>query len=296
MLFEVSKIKLKYIVSKKDNGTTVAHILRDRLDVSARLLNKLKMNEKILVNSIAVFSNFIVKTGDIVEVKIDFVETDFIEPQKMDLDIIYEDEYFLAINKSSNMVVHPCSTHPSYTLANGVKYYLNNNKKIRAINRLDRDTSGIVLFAKNEYIQELMIKDKNIKKEYIAIVDGILKDEEGTIDAPIARKPDSIMERCISEEGQRAITHYKVIDTIDNKLSVVRLILETGRTHQIRVHLKSLGTPILGDTLYGLPSTLISRQALHAYKMTFVHPITKEEICIVASLPEDKIWDGRNNV
>lgn len=291
-------IELKYNVTQIEEGFTITHILKDKLFVSNRLLIKLKMNQKILVNDLPVFSNHIVHTGDYIKVKLDFEETDFITPEKIELDILYEDEYFLAVNKPAGMVVHPSANHLSGTLANGVKYYLNNKKRIRPINRLDRDTSGIVLFAKNEYIQELMIKNVVIQKEYIAIVDGIIEEKSGTINAPIARKPGSIMERCISEEGQTAITHYEVLNEIlhknesykgnqTSKLSVVKLKLETGRTHQIRVHLAYLGNPIIGDTLYGNESNLIKRQALHAYLMEFNHPILNKRVLVQSGLPAD---------
>lgn len=280
-------IELKYHVEQNADGCTITHILRDKLNISSRLLNKLKMNEKILVNDIPVFSNYIVHNGDFIKVKIDFVETDYIMPEKIDIEIIYEDEYLLAVNKPAGIVVHPSANHLSGTLANGVKYYLNNNKKIRAINRLDRDTSGIVLFAKNEYIQELMIKKVKIHKEYIAITNGIPKEKSGIIDKPIARKTGSIMERCVSEEGQQAITHYEVLKNINSNLSALKLVLETGRTHQIRVHLAYIKTPILGDTLYGNSSDLINRQALHAYKIEFAHPITNKNILIYAGIPDD---------
>ena len=279
-------IEILYKINENDSNKTIADILRNRLNISARLLNKLKMNKKILVNDNPVYSNYIVKKDDLIKVKIDFVETDYIEPEKMDLDILYEDEYFLAVNKPAGIVVHPSANHLNNTLANGVKYYLNNQKKIRPINRLDRDTSGIVLFAKNEYIQELMIKNK-IEKEYIAITDGILNKKEDIINLPIARKPESIMERCVSADGQTAITQYKVIQEIDNKYSVILLKLHTGRTHQIRVHLSYIGAPILGDTLYGKASKIIDRQALHAHKIEFVHPITNQKISIIAPIPND---------
>ena len=163
------------------------------------------------------------------------------------------------------------------------------NKKIRPINRLDRDTTGIVLFAKNEYIQECLIKqmtNNSFYKEYIAILDGILKEQKGTINAPIARKTGSIIERCIDGNGTKAISHYEVID-IKNNLSLVKFILETGRTHQIRLHSKYIGHQIIGDTLYGHESELISRQALHCHKISFVHPVTKNQIEFVAPMPED---------
>ena len=281
------KIELNYIVTKNEDQMTIANILRRKVNVSSRLLTKLKMNQKILVNNEPVFSNYIVRENDKIVVKIDFEETDGILPEEMKLDVIFEDEFLLAINKPAGIVVHPSANHQTNTLANGVKFYLNNSKKIRPINRLDRDTSGIVLFAKNEYIHEQMSKDKFISKEYIAITNGILEIKSGTINQPIARKPGSIMERCISEEGQEAITHYEVTSEIGNKYSVVKLILETGRTHQIRVHLAYLNAPILGDTLYGTSSELISRQALHAQKMQIIHPVTTEKLTLTANVPED---------
>lgn len=282
------KIKLTYNVSEKDNGKKVGNIIREKFRVSSRLLTKLKMNGKIQVNNINVFSSYIVRENDKIEVNIDFEEKDNIIPEKMNLNILYEDEYILAINKIAGMVVHPSANHLNNTLANGVKYYLNNNKKIRAINRLDRDTSGIVLFAKNEYIQELMIKENSIKKEYVAIVLGKLRRESEKIIAPIARKQGSIMEREVNENGQVAITNYENIGYINNKnISFVHVELETGRTHQIRVHMAYIGNPILGDTLYGEETDLIDRQALHAYRTTFIHPITKKEIILTAPIPFD---------
>lgn len=277
------KIKLTYIVD--DNDLSLKTIIRNKLKISNRLLIKLKNSSNIFVNGIAVPINHEIYTNDLIEIKIEFIEADDILPEKMDLDILYEDEYILAINKMPGIVVHPSSYHPNGTIANGVKYYLNNKRKIRPINRLDKDTSGVVLFAKNEYIQELFTT-LNISKEYIAIVDGNLVFPKGTINANIARKENSIMERCVSEAGQTAITHYEVIKTYDT-YSVLSVKLETGRTHQIRVHMAYIGNPIVGDTMYGKETTVIDRQALHSYKTSFIHPITNKEVCIVAELPED---------
>lgn len=283
MLKEVIKIKLNYNVTNED--LNLKSILRNKLKISNRLLIKLKMNHMIFVNDIPVSINHELKENDVVEARIDFIEEDDIIPEKMDLNILYEDEYLLAINKAPGIVVHPSSYHPNGTIANGVKYYLNNKRKIRPINRLDRDTSGVVLFAKNEYIQERFIH-LNVNKEYIAIVKGTPSPIANTISAKIARKEGSIMERCVSEAGQEAITHYKLIEEHE-KYSVLSVKIETGRTHQIRVHMAHIGHPIIGDTLYDTESELITRQALHSHKTFFVHPITKEEITICAELPED---------
>lgn len=279
---------LTHIVEKHEANQKISELLRKKFNISSRLLTKLKMNQKILVNNSPVFSSHIILENDQITVKIDFDEDDFIISEKIDLNILYEDEYLLAVNKSAGMVVHPSSYHLNNTLANGVKYYLNNSKKIRPVNRLDRDTSGIVVFAKNEYIQELMKNDGSMQKEYLTIVTGLLANKKDTINKPIARKEGSIMERIVDENGQIAITHYVVLDeSIEKNLSLVHVTLETGRTHQIRVHFAYLGNSILGDTLYGTETNLINRQSLHAWKLSFTHPITKEKIQILADIPND---------
>ena len=287
--YEVIKIELKYIVNSNENGKILKDILKNELHISARLLIKLKTSNSIFVNGESKFVNYVVKENDIITVLINFEEEDFIEAEEMKLDILYEDEYILVVNKPAGIVVHPSSYHLNNTLANGVKYYLNNKKKIRPINRLDRDTSGIVMFAKNEYVQECFQNKSDYKKEYLAIVNRIIENDKGTINKPIARKPGSIMEREINyEEGQVAITHYEVLKRFNEEgYTLVHIELETGRTHQIRVHFKSEGHILLGDDLYGAPSNLINRQALHAWKISFVHPITKEQITITADVPED---------
>ena len=194
------------------------------------------------------------------------------------------------------MPVHPTLRHYEDTLSNGVKAYfesINLNKKVRLVNRLDKDTSGIVIVAKCEYIQEQLVKQmqNNIfEKEYIALVNGVLpiNNELKTINFPIKRKADSIIERIVSDDGDKAITKYKVIKNFTQEnYSLVKIKLETGRTHQIRVHFSSLGYPILGDSLYGNASKLINRQALHAYKVSFLHPIEKKNMRIISKMPKD---------
>ena len=174
-----------------------------------------------------------------------------------------------------------------------MKYYFDTiglKKKIRAINRIDLNTSGLILFAKNEYIQECLIRQmrfSSFEKIYLAVVLGTFKKKKGTIHMPIARKENSIIERCISKDGQEAITHYEVLQEF-KKYSLVKCILETGRTHQIRVHMAYIGHPLLGDSLYGTDNTsLINRQALHSYKMSFIHPISNKKISLEAKPPKD---------
>jgi 23S rRNA pseudouridine1911/1915/1917 synthase len=250
-------MKLSYIVSN-NKYENIKQILKEEFAISDRLLLKLKSNQKIYKNGKVASVSSLVEKNDLIEVLMDMQEDNSnIVPTKMDLNIIYEDESMLVVNKPPFTPIHPSRAHFEDSLSNGVAYYFSKiqlQKKIRPVNRLDKDTSGIVIFAKNEYIQECLIQqmlNHTFVKEYIAIVDGILNKKEDTINLPIARKPNSIIEREVSQNGDCAITHYKVIE--ENKLynlSVVQVLLETGRTHQIRVHFSHIGHPIIGDTLY----------------------------------------------
>lgn len=287
-------MKLQYTVNR--NYDNIKQVLKEEFNISDRLLLKLKTNQKIYKNGNIVSVHEIVNLNDKIEVFLDFNEDNSnIVPTKMDLDILYEDEWLLILNKPHGVPIHPSRMHYEDSLSNGVSYYfdkINLNKKIRPVNRLDKDTSGIVIFAKSEYIQECLVrqmKDKVFKKEYIAIVDGLLQNKCGTINAKISRKPNSIIERQVSKDntGDDAITHYTVLEETPLNVSIVRVLLETGRTHQIRVHFSYIGHPIIGDTLYGSASSYISRQALHAYSVSFIHPIYKEKINISCDLPQD---------
>jgi len=284
---------LEYTISNSDNYQNVKEVLKAYFNISERLLLRLKNTQNILLNSTPTYVSAKVHAGDTIQVLIDFIEDNSnIVPCKMDLDIIYEDECYIVLNKPPHIAIHPSILHYDNSLSNGVRYYfdsINLHKKIRPVNRLDKDTSGLVVFAKNEYIQECLVsqmKTKEMKKTYIAICAGTFNEKSGTINKPIARKPGSIIERCIDSSGDTAITHYKVLNECNN-ISVVECILETGRTHQIRVHLSSIDHPILGDTLYGNESPLANRQLLHAYKLEFIHPITRKKVCYTAPIPGD---------
>lgn len=280
-----------------DKYFNIKDVLKSHFEISNKLLIKLKNNNKILLNGTPEYINKSLELNDLIQVNLDFEESsENIVPTQMNLEIIFEDNAFIVINKPAGIAIHPSVLHFNDSLSNGLKaYYEKNgiNKKIRPVNRLDKDTSGIVVFAKNEYIQESLIKQmksKEFKKKYFAILEGILNETSGTINAPIARKDGSIIEREINSNGDISITHFELekIFKINNQdLSLVKFKLETGRTHQIRVHSKYIGHPILGDSLYGNSSTLISRQALHAYKISFIHPITKEKLEFVSPIPQD---------
>ena len=286
-------MNLSYQIDKDEHYDNVLHVLKEQFLLSDRLITKLKKANKIYLNSLPTYTKKSVTVGDTVSVLIDFEEDNSnIVASNIPLNIIYEDDYLLVLNKPANIAIHPSILHFDNSLSNGVKFYFDKlglKKKIRIVNRLDRNTSGIVVFAKNEYIQECLIKQmktKELKKEYLAIAKGILESKSGTLNFPIARKEGSIIERTVSSDGDSAITHYEVVKEFNN-LSLVHIILGTGRTHQIRVHFSYIGHPILGDTLYGSPSELINRQALHSYKLTFIHPVTKKVLSLEAPLPND---------
>lgn len=285
-------MELNYIV--KNSDTSIKQILKNEFNMSERFILKLKTQKCIYINNISVPIHSSINEGDILSIKENFIEaSDGIVPnENIILNILFEDDYLLILDKPAGLPVHPSILHYEDSLSNGVKAYFNKiglKKKIRPVNRLDKDTSGIVIFAKNEYIQECLIKqmsNNSFKKKYIAVLEGILEKESGTINAPIARKDNSIIERCISENGDVAISHYKVLQRLTN-MTEVEYTLETGRTHQLRIHSAFIGHPIVGDSLYGRKSELISRQALHSYYVSFIHPITKKEMVIRSELPSD---------
>lgn len=285
-------MKLEYVVNNLNKYETVKQVLKEEFLISDRLIIKLKKSKQIYINNTLAHINQKLQIGDVICCDLDFEETcDNIVPLKMNLDILYEDNGMLIVNKSPFIPVHPSMDHYKDSLSNGVKYYFNSiglKRKIRPVNRLDKNTSGIVIFAKNEYIQECLIKQMKsnaFEKIYLALVDGVIYKEQ-IVNAPIARKQDSIIQRCINLNGDNAITVIKPLKTFDN-YSLIQCILKTGRTHQIRVHTSYIGHAILGDDLYGTKSDEINRQALHAYKISFIHPISKKKIKIKTDLPED---------
>lgn len=256
---------MNLIYKVKQSNLIINNILKNNLNISNRLLYKLINNKLVYKNNLLCDTRDIAQIGDIIQIDLSYDEDNSnIVPIKMDLNIIYEDDFLLILNKPKGIAVHPSIIHFDDTLSNGVKSYfdeINLHKKIRPVNRLDLDTSGLIIFAKNEYVQECLIKQmttKVFKKEYLAIVVGNLENKKGTINKPIARKEGSIIERCISEKGKTSTTNYEVLEEFKNS-SLVRCILETGRTHQIRVHFASIGHPLLGDGLYGTKSDFYSR-------------------------------------
>lgn len=226
-----------------------------------------------------------VHAGDVIELCLPPDDND-VEPVAGTLDILFEDEHLLIVNKPPHMPVHPTKVHQTDTLANIVTYYQTAKGEryaFRALNRIDKDTSGCVIIAKDRLCYAIVLP--TISKEYIAVCEGII-DTAGTVDAPIALQDGSKIKRCIRSDGQRAVTHY---EPVYNSLrhTVLRVRLETGRTHQIRCHMSGIGHPLAGDDLYGGSRELIGRQALHCGSVILIHPVTKESMYIKAGIPSD---------
>ena len=288
-------IVLIYTIKEADSGRSIAAFLMDS-GYSSRLVVHLRNTEgSFLLNGKTVFSNTVLQPKDQLRVHVTEKKTsDQIVPVPMDLSVVFEDEHVLVIDKPAGMPVHPSQGHHENTLANALAYRFASRGEhfvFRAVNRLDRDTTGLLLSAKHKIsgaFLSAMTAKKEIRREYLAIVAG-KPEGSGTIDLPIARKDGSTIERCIDmDHGEHAVTHYRCLDYRDDLgCSLVRLRLETGRTHQIRVHMKAIGHPLLGDFLYNPDYRFIGRQALHSYTVAFRHPITGEAMEFTAPMPED---------
>lgn len=329
--------RFTYKVTADDINMTVKLVLKKRLGFSRRLLTKLKQGGgKVTRNGVEVRLFADVIDGDVINVELPEERCNFI-PQDIPIEAVYEDEDMLIINKQPWVVVHPTMGHPVGTIANGLMKRMDDtgvHYKIRFVNRLDRDTSGLMIVAKNSHCQDGMtklMKSDKVVKRYIAVVHGIIKEENGTVDLPIGRREPDDIQRCVTPDGYPSVTHYKVLERFESSaalceyvkaareeaaytadsgaaeekhagdirhddavfdakcgFTLLELRLETGRTHQIRVHMSHIGHPLAGDTLYGRAEPeLIARQALHAAYLTFPHPVSGESVDLKAELPED---------
>lgn len=283
---------LVYQLQSEDEGKRFQHILARRFHFSRKLLQKIKIGQKIWVDGKFVYLNTKGRVGQTLVVKISEEEDSTIEGEELPIDIIYEDNLFLAVNKPPGQVVHPNSLYKSGTLANAVVGYWERkgeSRPFRPISRIDRNTSGIVLIAKSRYAHQQLarIAAKNqVEKKYLGVVEGSFPLDKGVFDSPIRVQPGSKIIREIHPHGQAAITLFETLKRFKN-YTLMMFILVTGRTHQIRAHCQNSGYPLLGDDLYGGDKRYISRQALHCHSYSFVCPLTNQNISINAPLPED---------
>ena len=285
---------IDYIIDEDSAGLRVEQFLR-RKRYSGQNLSEIKrMPKSILVNGVHYYMRQELSTGDHLQVRIcETQNSEKIPPTKLPRDIIYEDEDLLVLNKPAGMPIHPSLNNYTNSIANALAYYFQSQGKpfiFRCCNRLDRDTSGLTIVSKHLVSGSIlsdMTKYREVHREYLAIARGSVTPSEGTIQAPLGRKEGTIIERTVDwEHGEDAVTHYKVVKEA-NGHSLVSLRLETGRTHQIRIHMKYLGYPLIGDYLYNPDMEYMTRQALHSHHMEFTHPITGEHMSFTAPLPED---------
>ena len=285
---------IDYIIDEDSSGLRVEQFLR-RKRYSGQNLSEIKrMPKSILVNGVHYYMRQELSTGDHLQVRIcETQNPEKIPPTKLPLDIIYEDEDLLVLNKPAGMPIHPSLNNYTNSMANALAYYFQSQGKpfiFRCCNRLDRDTSGLTIVSKHLVSGSIlsdMTKYREVHREYLAIARGSVTPSEGTIQAPLGRKEGTIIERTVDwEHGEDAVTHYKVVKEA-NGHSLVSLRLETGRTHQIRIHMKYLGYPLIGDYLYNPDMEYMTRQALHSHHMEFTHPVTGEHMSFTAPLPED---------
>jgi len=295
--------KISYTATKEDEGKYVKEIVQQKLKLSSRLLRKIKVTGDILLNGRSVHVRERVDVGDVVTVTYPEEESYF-EPEDIPLDVAYEDDDLLVVNKQAGLIVHPTYNFPTGTLANAITYYMKQRGdvyKLRFVNRLDMYTSGLIIVGKNAHCQDAIMNqmaDNSIVKKYKAIVHGAAKDM--TIDLPIDKDPNHIARRMVIDTGYPSVTHVKVLESFPEKeygkikgFSFVELKLDTGRTHQIRVHMTHMGNPLVGDELYAqlygydVNPEWMNRQALHSYYLNFAHPVSGKRIEIETDIPED---------
>ena len=333
--------KFQYTITTEDEGMTVKTLLRSKFSFSSRLLTKLKFQHLVFLNGQEVAGWITPKAGDVISIKLPEEKSDF-PPEDIPIYPVFEDDDLLVINKQPGVIVHPTKGHPYHTIANGLMKYMedtNQTFKIRFVNRLDMDTTGLLIVAKNSHTQDDVVKQMKAgltEKRYIALVAGIIEEDQFTINLPLGRPdPEDVRRRVMEEGGYPSVTHVRVLQRFSGKgfgsglaaykgykdsmadagisepvfkpgdlitvngdlitvtelpegFTLVELLLETGRTHQIRVHMSHLGHPLIGDHLYGgYNPALLDRQALHAYKLKFRHPVSGQMLEIQAPLPAD---------
>ena len=283
------------IIVEEETQTRIDSYLATKLDISRSKIQKLIKEGKVLVNDKMISANYLVKLNDQIQVNDELNYEISVEPENIPLDIVYEDDDLLVINKASGMVVHPAPGHYTNTLVNALLYRFNitSGDKMRPgiVHRLDKDTSGLMLVAKNEETHEKlskMIGNKEVERRYLAITTGVIKTDTGTIDAPIGRDQRNRLKMQVTDvNAKEAITHFKVLKRYKAN-TLIECILETGRTHQIRVHLAYINYPIVNDPLYGKEKNCTEfGQMLHSKSIRFNHPRTNKELYFEVEPPKE---------
>lgn len=281
-----------YTITSAEKSLTLEQYLKDSLHYSGRQLQQLTRSKGIFINKKPAFLKRQLKENDVIKIKT-LNDSDYgVTPEIGSIEILYEDDDLIVLNKPPFQLVHPTGQTSNHTLSNYLAGYFQRQNKvitIRPVHRLDRDTSGCIIFAKTAAAQtslEKSLQIKKLKRNYLAIVSGIINPSQGTIDLPIGKHPQKANQRAIKPNGDRAITNYSTQQAW-NSAALLSLNLETGRTHQIRVHLAHLKHALIGDKMYGKRSSFISRQALHANAITFIQPTSQQQITIEAPLPTD---------
>lgn len=289
--------KIRIEVENLEKNERIDKYLSSKLDdnFSRAKIQKLIDEELILVNDKVIKSSYKVSNGDVILIT-DKEEDMSVKPEKMDIDIVYEDDDVMVINKKSGVVVHPAPGNYSGTLVNGLMYlskdlsHVNGEFRPGIVHRIDKDTSGLLIVAKNDKAHRILaeeLKEKKIKRKYIAFVSGVINHDIGEIDAPIGRDPSDRKKMCVTSTNSKdAITHFRVLERYKNA-SLIECELETGRTHQIRVHMKYINHPVINDPVYGKSNHGEFGQLLHAKEITFTHPTTKEVMTFSCEVPEE---------
>lgn len=281
----------------EESGQRIDKYIAGKQELSRVTVQRLIEEENILVNGNPTKSSYLVQIGDEVTIQMPEIKEANLKPQELPLDIIYEDNDIIVVNKEKGMVVHPAVGNPDGTLVNAIMAHCKGNLsgiggELRPgiVHRLDKDTSGVLIIAKNDKAHLAMseqIQNRQVKKTYLALVKGNVAENEATIKMPIGRSAKDRKKMAVTPKGKEAITHFKVLERF-GKYTYLEVKIETGRTHQIRVHLAEIGHPVVGDMVYsnGKNEFGIEGQMLHAYRLEFKHPITREEMCFEAPLPE----------
>ena len=273
-------------VKSVEGQMKIRDYLASRLGLSTSLIGKVKY-DNVKLNGIAVHMRAMVKNGDEIEIILPPEDSENIEPMDIPLDVVYEDEYLIAVNKPKNMPVHPSRGNHLPTVANALRAYIGHPFVFRAVNRLDRDTSGIVLIAKDRLAGAKLyraMKERKFEKTYLAVVEGV-PDAHGIIDAPIEREAEGSIKRVVREDGKKCLTEYELLSTDADGNSLIKVIPHTGRTHQIRVHMAHIGHPLVNDFLYGTRAE--GTYSLHCASLSFPHPFKNETVTLNADIPKE---------